>query len=57
MDPEQLLKCYDIHKEGKIRVVHHPFDEICNIDITLKDFFAMFKVVYERDMNSVREDY
>lgn len=57
MDPEQLLKCYDIHKEGKIRVVHHPFDEICNIDITLKDFFAMFKAVYERDMNSVREDY
>ena len=56
MKYEELLTIFETHKDGKIRIEHHPFNGIPNISITLEDFYRMFELVKEKRANAVRQD-
>ena len=56
MKDEQLLSIFEIHKEGNIRIEHHPFAGIPNISLSLEDFYRMIKLKMEKEAGSVHMD-
>ena len=56
MKDEELLSIFDMHKEGKLRIEHHPFNGIPNISLSLEDFYRMFKLKMEKENEAVHMD-
>lgn len=56
MKDEELLTMFEIHKQGKLRIEHHPFDNIPNISLSLEDFYRMVKLKMEQENESIHMD-
>ena len=57
MTDEQLIKAFEIHAKGKIVIHHHPADpKLFNMEITLEDFYRMFKLKMEKESDAVHMD-
>ena len=56
MKDEELLNFFDIHKNGKIHIRHPWTQTICLGEITLEDFYRMFKLKMEKENESIHMD-